>query len=153
MATPNGYGGGHSFRILTTVDGSTTPAVNFAGCNTTGCHSTMSATNSSYTGAKTAINTKLAALAAKINLIGNGNDILLKESDGAYHGYLNIYDAGSNPGGYYKRPGTGSVAFPTLTNAQFGAILNYQLVYRDASKGVHNLPYMQTLLDNTIAAW
>lgn len=153
MATPSGYGGGHSFRILTTADGSTSPAVNFAGCNTTGCHTGMNKDNALYTSAKTTITTKLADLATKINLIGGGNDILLKESDGAYHGYLNIYDASSNPGGYYKNPNLGNVAFPTLTNAQFGAILNYQLVYRDASKGVHNLPYMQKLLDNTIAAW
>ncbi|MHC1705339.1 MAG: hypothetical protein AB9846_15640 [Tenuifilaceae bacterium] len=153
MATPSGYGGGHSFRIKTSAEDASTTTVNFAGCNVTGCHSTMSATNTTYTGSKTTINTKLAELAAKINLIGGANDILMKETDGTYHGYLNIYDASANPTGFYKNPNQGNVAFPALTNAQFGAILNYQLVYRDHSKGVHNLPYMQKLLENTIAAW
>ncbi len=144
MAAPSGLAGGHSFNS----------AGNYAGCNTTNCHSGMSASSSSLTDAKSYVSTKLEELAEKINAIGGDHDILQKDpSDGHYHGYFDIYDASANPDGYWKNPANGTPAFPALTNAQFGAILNYQLVYRDASMGVHNYPYIKKLLDNTIAAF
>jgi hypothetical protein len=143
MATPSGLAGGHSFNATG----------NYAGCNTTGCHTTMSATNATLTAAKADITAKIAELAAKINAVGAGHDILQKDpEDGQYHGYFDIYDAGSNPTGYWKNPANGTPAFPAITNAQFGAILNFQLVVRDASTGVHNYPYIKKLLENTIAA-
>jgi len=144
MATPKELSGGHSFNA----------AGNYAGCNTTGCHSTMSATNTTLTTAQAYITSKLTELAAKLNALGAGHDILQKDpEDNQYHGYFDIYDQGSNPTGYWKNPDYGEPAFPALTNAQFGAIVNYQLVFRDASKGVHNYPYIKTLLDNSIAAF
>jgi hypothetical protein len=144
MATPSLLSGGHSF----------TAAGNFAGCNTTGCHTSMTASSSSFTGAQADITAKLATLATKINAIGAGHDILQKDpADNKYHGYIDIYDASSNPTGWWKNPANGTPAFPTLTNAQFGAIINYQLVFRDGSKGVHNYAYIKKLLENTIAAW
>lgn len=143
MATPSGLAGGHSFNA----------AGNFNGCNVSGCHTTMSATNTTFTAAVADVNTKLAALATKINAIGAGHDILQKDpTDNQYHGYFDIYDASANPTGYWKNPANGTPAFPALTNAQFGAILNFQLVVRDASKGIHNYPYVKKLLENTIAA-
>lgn len=155
MATASAFGGGHSFRIHTSAEDASTKTINFAGCNVGGCHTTMSATNTTFLAARTDIDTKLDQLAAKINALQAPNtaDLLLKEDDGEYHGYFNIYDASSNPNGFYRNPSQGNVAFPTLTNAQFGAILNYQLVYRDGSKGVHNYPYMKNLLEKTLAAW
>jgi hypothetical protein len=155
MATPSGLAGGHSFNAYDEYNA----VDNFNGCNVTGCHTTMSKTNTSYiavtsTTAATGIPKKLADLAAKINAIGAGHDILEKDAtDGQYHGYLDIYDAASNPDGWWKNPANGTPAFPTLTNAQFGAILNYQLVFRGAGKGIHNAPYMGKLLDNTLTAW
>ena len=144
MATPSGLAGGHSFNV----------AGNFAGCNTTDCHSSMSATSSLLTNVQTDVATKLNELAAKINAIGNGHDILEKDpEDGQYHGYFDIYDSGSNSDGYWKNPDFGTPAFPALTNAQFGAVLNYQLVFRDASKGVHNYKYIKKLLENTLTAF
>ncbi|MFN8240861.1 MAG: hypothetical protein U0X39_08935 [Bacteroidales bacterium] len=144
MATPSGLAGGHSFEV----------AGNFNGCNVSGCHTTMSATNATYTAAVADVSTKLAALATKLNAIGAGHDILQKDpTTGAYNGYLDIYDASSNPTGYWKNPANGTPAFPALTNAQFGAIINFQMVTRGAGKGVHNYPYIKTLLENTVAAW
>ena len=144
MAAPTGLAGGHSFDVVG----------NFNGCNVTGCHSTMSATNATYTAAVADISAKLDALAAKINAIGAGHDILQKDpADGKYHGYFDIYDAGSNPTGYWKNPAYGSPAFPALTNAQFGAALNYQLAFRGGGNGVHNYPYIKKLLENSTAAW
>ena len=143
MASPSGLAGGHSFNS----------AGNYNGCNTTNCHSGMSATNTTLTDAQNYVTSKLEELAAKINAIGGGHDILQKDpEDDQYHGYFDIYDSGSNPDGYWKNPDFGTPAFPALTNAQFGAILNYQLIFRDASKGVHNYPYIRKLLDNTLTA-
>jgi len=113
----------------------------------------MSATNTTFTAAVADVNTKLAALATKINAIGAGHDILQKDpTDNQYHGYFDIFDSSANPTGWWKNPANGTPAFPALTNAQFGAILNFQLVVRDASKGIHNYPYVKKLLENTIAA-
>jgi hypothetical protein len=87
-----------------------------------------------------------------------------------YDGYLNIYDPATNPlGGVYNakmfqnpNPSTSWNAAQTaynltlpklvLTNAQFGAIINFQLVLRDYSLGIHNTKYVTTLLTNSIAA-
>jgi hypothetical protein len=152
MATPTGLAGGHSFNVYDEYGAKD----NFNGCNVTGCHTGMSTTNTSYVAATTGITTKLASLATKLNAIGAGHDILQKDPiDGKYHGYLDIYDASSNPTGYWKSPNTipANIPFPALTNAQFGAILNYQLVFRGGGNGIHNYPYMSKLVDNTIAAW
>jgi len=144
MAEPRTLSGGHSFSA----------ADLFTGCNVSGCHSSLSATNETYTNAVDNITSLLEDLATKINAIGDGHDILQKDpEDGQYHGYFDIYDAGSNPTGYWKNPSLGNPAFPPITNAQFGAILNYQLVYRDGSFGSHNYLYAKKLLENTLAAW
>jgi hypothetical protein len=87
-----------------------------------------------------------------------------------YDGYLNIYDPSTNPmGGVYNTtrfqnpsPSTSWSAAQTaynltlpklvLTNAQFGAIINFQLCLREYSLGIHNTKYVRTLLTNSIAA-
>jgi hypothetical protein len=144
MATPSLLSGGHSFSA----------ADNFAGCSTTACHGSVADAREKFTDIQEDISDKLANLATKINALGGGHDILQKDpADNQYHGYIDIYDSGSNTTGYWKNPDFGSPAFPTLTNAQFGAILNYQLIVRDGSLGVHNPSYTEKLLDKTLAAW
>lgn len=139
MATAEGVTGGHSF----------TP--NFNGCNVSGCHSDMNATNSRYVALTTQFDTQLSALAAKINAIGAGHDILQRDpADNQYHGYLDIFDRTANPTGFWGA--TGNPAFPTLTNKQFGAIINFQLLARDGSRGIHNPKYIIQLLKNTTDA-
>jgi hypothetical protein len=91
-----------------------------------------------------------------------------------YDGYLNIYDPSTNPtGAFYNATMFQNPAAPTtpsstwnaaqiaynatlpklsLTNAQFGAIINFQLCLRDYSQGIHNTKYTRTLLTNSIAA-
>ncbi len=159
MAEPSGLAGGHSFNAYDAYN----KVDNFAGCNVAGCHSTMSKDNAYYKAATSAVATPpdntgipylLAQLAAKINALGGGHDILQKDpDDGLYHGYLDIYDSSSNLTGYWKNPDLGNVPFPSLTNAQVGAIINYQLIARGSGKGIHNHPYMLALLKNTLAAW
>jgi hypothetical protein len=138
MATPKGLSGGHSFSA----------AGNYNGCNTTGCHTDMSATSGSLVGLKAEIDGLVNDLAAKL-----GN-LVQKESDGLHHGYLNIYDAASNPNGYYRNPanGTPAPAYPAITNAQFAALINFQFAIREHSHGIHNPSYLRALLKNTIAA-
>jgi hypothetical protein len=86
-----------------------------------------------------------------------------------YDGYLNIYDPATNPLGsvynnnkLFQNPSTSGfnaaqIAFNTslpklvLTNAQMGALINFQLVLRDYSLGIHNYKYSKALLTNTIA--
>jgi len=87
-----------------------------------------------------------------------------------YDGYLNIYDPATNPLGttynttLFQNPNPATswnaaqIAFNLtlpkiiLTNAQFGAIINFQLALRDYSLGIHNTKYTTTLLTNTLAA-
>ena len=115
------------------------------------CHSNdESALSTRMTTQQNELDKLISDLAKKINAIGKGNDILKKESDGKYHGYLDIYDASSNPTGYWRTSGT--PAFPALTNAQFGAIINFQLVVRSSGAAYHNYPYVKKLLENSIAA-
>lgn len=139
MAEPEAVTGGHSF-----IPG-------FKGCNTTGCHSNMSATNAGYTGLVAQFNTAINALATELNDIGGATPILQRDPvDNEYHGYLDVYDANANPTAAWGRPD--GPAFPTLTNEQFGAFLNFQLLIRDGSHGIHNPDYMMDLLNNTIEA-
>lgn len=139
MADPQGTTGGHSF-----VPG-------FNGCNTTGCHTAMSATNAGYTALITQFNTLLSTLGGQLNAIGAGHDILQRDPvDKQWHGYIDFYDVAANPAGFWGAPG--NPPFPSLTNEQFGALINFQLLVRDGSSGIHNPKYMIQLLQNTITA-
>ncbi len=124
------------------------------------------------------VKSKLDQMATKLAI--NGVDILNRNGDSEsnlwygltsnnYDGYLNIYDPSSNPDGgtyntsMFQNPSPGSswtqaqkdynLTLPkiTLTNAQMGAIINFQLVLRDYSLGIHNTAYTTTLLNNSLA--
>ncbi|MBA4410599.1 MAG: hypothetical protein Q8S54_18630 [Bacteroidota bacterium] len=91
-----------------------------------------------------------------------------------YDGYLNVFDPtlnnpnlGSaiygNTTGPFQNPSPAAtwtaeqkafnLTLPklSLTNAQYGAIINFQLCLRDYSLGIHNFPYTKALLTNSIA--
>ena len=87
-----------------------------------------------------------------------------------YDGYLNIYDPITNPGAQTYNassfrfvgtpPATWSAAqiaynatlpILTLSYAQMGALINFQLCLRDYSLGIHNFAYTKALLTNSIA--
>lgn len=161
MAAMSGRAGGHTF----------TAKGNFNGCNTADCHGagTVSSTNATYwTTPRANITSLLNQLASKINAIGGGHNILHSEADpelnlwagatsGNFDGYLDIYDPSANPNGYWRNPANTSATnmakpkFPSLTNAQVGAIINFQFALREYSKGIHNYKYIHALLTNTIA--
>jgi len=168
MATMSGKAGGHTFFAKG----------NFNSCNTTGCHSSA-ITSSSTTFWKTTrdeIQELLNTLAAKINSVGAGTDILHTQSDteenlwaglttGNYDGYLNIYDPSSNPGGEWKNPAPAKSwtqtqkdtnnalpTFPSLKNVVMGSMINFQMCLREYSLGIHNYKYSKALLTNSIEA-
>lgn len=157
MAAPSGMSGGHSFIA----------AGNFQGCNITGCHSSprtpMSTSNSSFAEKTAEISQKIESLGDKIDALYTPSILQKDPSTGDYTGYFDVYDPISNTAGKYKSSSTtgwtdtqktyNNTLLPmTITNAQFGAVLNLQLVIRDGSSGVHNYPYIKKLLDNTTAA-
>ena len=163
--------GGHTFSA----------AGNFNGCNTTACHgaNTVSTTSAKYwVNPRATIKGLLDQLAAKLN--EGGVDILNRNPSSTdnlwyglttnnYDGYLNIYDPLTNPTGptnnatMFQNPSPSSswtqaqkdtnAALPkiTLTNAQMGALINFQLCLREFSLGIHNLDYSKALLTNSIA--
>ena len=170
MATQTGRAGGHTFMT----------AGNFSGCNQTGCHTDASSTSTSiWVAPRTEVKKELDDLAAKLKI--NGIDILNRNPDATtnmwaanstnkYDGYLNIYDPinnpngqTNNPGGMFQSPSPSSswtaaqkaynLTLPliTLTNAQMGAIINFQLCLRDYSLGIHNYKYTTALLQNSIS--
>ena len=168
MAPMSGRAGGHTFFAKE----------NFNSCNTTGCH-TSAITSSSTTFWKTPraeITTLLNTLATKINAVGSGTDILHTDSDGEsnlwaglttgnFDGYLNVYDASSNPAGVWRNPapsGSWSASakafnltlppFPSLKNVVVGAMINFQFCLREYSLGIHNYKYSKALLQNSIEA-
>jgi hypothetical protein len=171
MAPMTGKAGGHTFFAKG----------NFNGCNVEGCHSadpiSASTTSKYWKQTRDEVKLLLDNLAAKLTI--GGVDILNRNGDAAsnlwsglttnnYDGYLNIYDPINNPDGstynttmFQATSTTGftteqktlnsSLPKITLTNAQMGAIINFQLCLRDYSLGIHNTAYTKTLLTNSLA--
>ena len=169
MGATNGGNGGHSFVAIN----------NFNGCNITGCHTGVTATDAKYwTNPRTTIKGLLASLAAKLQY--NGVEFLNRNGDSTtnlwygittnnYDGYMNVYDPATNPAGptynakQFQNPAPAAswtadqkalnLTLPILkmTNAQFGAMINFQLCLREYSLGIHNLDYSKALLTNSLA--
>jgi len=171
MGAMNGRAGGHTFSALN----------NFATCNATGCHTTAitSATTTYWKTPRAEIQGLLATLAAKLTI--NGVEIMNRNGDSStnlwygitannYDGYLNVYDPITNTTAQtynaksFKYVGTppatwsqaqldynATLPILTLSNAQMGALINFQLCLRDYSLGIHNYAYTKALLTNTIA--
>lgn len=173
MATPTSTTGGHSFWVTSEFEGGS--VTNFKGCNASGCHSNVSATsNSRWVNPRANITDLLVSLADKLK--ANGVDILHKDTDPesnkwasvtpeGYDGYLDVYDASSNPGGAWRNPAPSNSwsndqktynlslpKFPSLLNVQLGAIINFQLFLREYSRGIHNYAYSESVLTNSIDA-
>lgn len=170
MASVVGGAGGHSFNAKGV----------FTGCNIANCHTGVDAKSAKYwVNPRATIKGLLDQLAAKLQY--NGVLFMNKNSDatsnlyygvstGNFDGYLNVYDPAINPTGIAMNNGTfqnpnpsGSwtpeqkalnLTLPVLkiTNAQFGAIINFQLCLREYSLGIHNLDYSKALLTNSLAA-
>jgi len=171
MGTMVGRSGGHTFSA----------AGKFDGCNVTGCHSTAitAATDNYWISPRKTIKDLLAALATKLTV--GGVEIMNRNGDSAsnlwygitannYDGYLNVYDpvtnptaqtynassfkyAGNPPSSWSAEQKAYNATLPilTLSYAQMGALINFQLCLRDYSLGIHNFAYTKALLTNSIA--
>jgi hypothetical protein len=167
MADPmTGIAGGHAFNMRNAKESALSSGTswNFNGCNVEGCHAAapLDATSDKFKGTRTEVKTLLDALATKINACGAGHDILHRNADpltnawagittNNYDGYLDIYDASTNPLGYWKMNNT-QPKFPKLLNVQMGAIINFQFCLREYSLGIHNTQYVKALLTNSVEA-
>lgn len=174
MGEVNGRAGGHTFVAKGNFKG-----CNVTGCHSDSPIS--SATTSKYwKETRDEVKGLLDQLAAKLSV--EGVDMLNRNPDAEhnlwaalttnkYDGYMNVYDpinnpdfAANNPNGTFQNPAPSSSwtaeqkalnqTFPklSLTNAQYGALLNFQLCLREYSLGIHNTAYTKTLLKNSIAA-
>jgi hypothetical protein len=172
MAALNNKSGGHTFNAAGNFNG-----CNVAECHGA---NTVSTTSAKYwVNPRATIKSLLEQLAAKLN--EGGVDILNRNpnpdtnlwyglTSNNYDGYLNIYDpvtnptgTSDNPEGIFQNPSPSSswtqaqkdfnTSLPkvTLTNAQMGALINFQLCLREFSLGIHNLDYSKALLTNSIA--
>ena len=171
MGAMVGRAGGHTFNAVGKFDG----------CNVSGCHSTAitSASTTFWATPRAEIKGLIEALAAKLTV--GGVEIMNRNNDSSsnlwygittknYDGYLNVYDPVNNPtfavantSGTFQNPAPASswtadqkafnATLPklSLTNAQLGAIINFQLCLRDYSLGIHNYSYTKALLKNSIA--
>jgi len=173
MATPVtstsiAVAGGHTFKAKG----------NFNGCSS--CHPSVTNASQAaafWATPRTEIKGLLDNLAGLLK--ESGIDILNRNGDSEsnlwygltannYDGYLNIYDPVNNPAGgtynttMFKNPSTtgfssgqittnNGLTALTLTNAQMGAIINFQLCLREYSLGIHNYSYTKALLTNSIA--
>ena len=175
MAPMTGKGGGHTFSALGNFNG-----CNITGCHSANPISS-STTTKYWKQTRDEITALLNSLAAKLKIGGveilnrNGDatsNLWYGLTTNNYDGYLNIYDPVTNPTAqtynassfqYIGTPSTSTwtaaqivynATLPkiTLTNAQMGALINFQLCLRDYSLGIHNYTYTKTLLTNTIAA-
>jgi len=161
MAEMNGAAGGHSFKAKG----------NFKGCNTSGCHTSMSSSDDMFTTTQSSVKTLLNQLGEKIKI--NNVELLHRNSDAEtnlwaglttnkYDGYLDIFDPTINPEGTFQNPNPSYKWSQTnkdlnaskpkvhLTKAQMGAIINFQFCLREYSLGIHNAPYIKALLTNSI---
>jgi hypothetical protein len=171
MAQPMyGVAGGHAFNMRNAIEsalGSST-TWNFNGCNTADCHGAdpLDKESALFKDTRTEIKGLLDDLAAKINSCAPEADIFHSATvdegnlwagitTNNYDGYMDIYDAGSNPEGYWRNPGVNTPVnnakpkFPKLLNVQMGAIINFQFCLREYSLGIHNTKYVKALLVNT----
>ena len=172
MGDMNGKAGGHTFTAKGNLK-----TCNATGCHST---AVTSASEGLWLTPRDAVKKLLNELGAKLNIGGveilnrNANaehNLWLGLTTNNYDGYLNIYDPIINPEGQTynttsfqfmgKIPATWTQAnkdynatlpkLASLTNAQYGAIINFQLCLRDYSLGIHNFAYTKALLTNSIA--
>ena len=167
-----GASGGHTFK----AEGNLTTC-NAAGCHTTPVTSTSTTL---WVNPRAETKKLLEELAAKLTVDGveimNQSDdaeanLWYGHTNKNYDGYLNVYDPAlnnpslgtSNETGPFQNPAPGgswtaeqkafNLTLPklSLTNAQYGAILNFQMCLREYSLGIHNFAYTKALLTNSKA--
>lgn len=179
MGEMNGRAGGHTFTAKGNLTTCNTAGCHSTPVTATTANLWVNPRNEIKT-LLNALAAKLV-IASTINGVPVTVDILNRSADAEhnlwyglttnnYDGYLNIFDPITNPSARTYNassfrfvgtpPATWSQAdkdynatLPviTLTNAQMGALINFQLCLRDYSLGIHNYAYTKALLTNSIA--
>jgi hypothetical protein len=176
MATLNGRNGGHTFVAKGNFNGCNTTSCH--GANAITASNTKYWTNPRAEikklledlAAKLKVNgVEILNKNPNTNEDLGGVNLWAGLTAGNYDGYLNIYDPINNANGIanngncFQAPSVSSswtqaqkdlnATLPkiTLTNAQMGAIINFQLCLREYSLGIHNFNYSKALLTNSIA--
>jgi Cytochrome c552. len=172
MGAMVGRAGGHTFSAAGKFDG-----CNASGCHSAAI---TSASTTFWSTPRAEIKGLIEQLGTKLSIGGveimnrnndSSSNLWYGITSRNYDGYLNVYDpinnpnfAASNPSGTFQNPAPSSstwtadqIAFNktlpkiSLTNAQLGAIINFQMCLRDYSLGIHNYAYTKALLKNSIA--
>jgi hypothetical protein len=146
------------------------------GCHATSGSASMSTSNTQWIALRDTVQRKLDTISAHLTrdagLKWPAQDFFYKQpwiskntwaavTPQGYDGEVNIYGTSYLTGNIRSASTTGfSTAqiaynktlpkFPRLSNAEMGAIINFQLVVEDFSDGVHNPDYVLALLDATI---
>ena len=175
MGAMVGSAGGHTFK----AEGNLTTC-NQTGCHSTAVTSSSTTLwvnpRNEIKGLLESLAAKLTV--GGVEILNRSNDpegnLWYGHTSKNYDGYLNVYDPSLNnpnaPGDYYANT-TGPFQNPnpssswsaadkaynltlpklSLTNAQYGSILNFQMCLREYSLGIHNFAYTKALLTNSIA--
>jgi len=176
MGVQAGRAGGHTFNATGKFDG-----CNASGCHTGLTASSSPFWTTPRADVKKALDDLAAKLKINgVDILNRNPDgesnLWLASSTNKYDGYLNVYDPINNPNGItnnavvFQSPSPGkligtpggtwtqaqidynkTLPLITLTNAQLGSIINFQLCLRDYSLGIHNYKYTMALLKNSIA--
>jgi len=175
MGNVVGRSGGHTFNAQGKFDG-----CNATGCHSTAITSASTTFWSTPRAEIKKLIEDLAAklVVGGVEIMNRSNDsegnLWYGITSKNYDGYLNVYDPslnnpslglptyGNTTGPFQNSSPSGSwtaeqkaynLTLPklSLTNAQYGAIINFQLCLRDYSLGIHNYQYTKALLTNTIA--
>jgi hypothetical protein len=171
----DGASGGHTFKAkgnLTTC--------NAAGCHTSPVTATSGIWSNTRADVKGLLEQLAAKLTVNgVEIMNQSDDqeanLWYALTAKHYDGYLNVYDPGlnnpalgtSNETGPFQNSAAPAKPSSTwtqeqidfnktlpklsLTNAQYGAIMNFQLCLREYSLGIHNYAYSKALLTNSIA--
>lgn len=172
MATPIGNkGGGHTFKIGYVPEGSTTMSYNFAGCNTSGCHTGVSTSDAAHWKIRDEIRAKISQLGKLLmdtTITAKWGPV--RKINGKAVPFAGYALNASGDTIYYSLAGSisslgtsltaGNTVYPSTTNFgtlqvvpafKAGAIWNLQQALYDPSLGVHNYKYVKALLDASIA--
>jgi hypothetical protein len=155
MATPIGNkGGGHTFKVGYTAEGSTTESFNFAGCNVSACHGasgvvTTGATDAHWAAPRNEIIAKLSQL-GKMMMDTTITKKWSRPKSGKAVAWTSFTVSGSDTS-WSVANATSSSPLVIVPASKAGALWNLQQVAYEQSRGIHNYKYVKALLDASIA--
>ena len=154
MATPVGNkGGGHTFKVGYIPEGSTTMSFNLAGCNVSACHGSTGAVTTGASDAhwgkpRNEIIGKLSQLSKLMMDTTITKKWSLPQSGKAVP-WLSFTVSGTDTSWLVANV-SATKPLVIVPAAKAGALWNFQQIFYEYSRGVHNYKYVQALLDASI---